>query len=525
MTSVHVSFQPSGLHMGVQAGEMLLETARRAGARIGSACGGRGRCRACAVRIESDSPPEVSAADRTVFSVAELAAGWRRACQTRIERSCRVHVPARSAATMVPRGQDSGADRVPVVEPVAQRGLGLAVDLGTTNLAAALIDLETGTVLARGAAENPQGIYGGDVISRGGRALRDPAAAAELRRLAVEAIFDLACTLTGGAPESVIELAVVGNSVMQHLLLGLAVDSLVKAPYRPVLSEACDRPAAGFGLAPGARLHVGPNIAGFVGSDHVAALIEVLETPPDGCWALLDIGTNTEISLWRNGRLVSASCPSGPAFEGGVLTSGMRAAPGAVEKATITGDRLELATIEDAPPVGLCGSGVLSLLAELRKAGMVDRRGRLGLGHPRVREAGETREVILADEAATGGLAVAFTQADIRNVQLAKAAIRAGLDLMLDHAGITETDLDRVIITGAFGKHLDPADAVAIGMLPGLAPECFDRMGNAAGAGVRRMLACRMARRRATDIARSAEYLELASRPDFQKRFIARMGL
>ncbi|EME69625.1 ferredoxin [Paramagnetospirillum caucaseum] len=523
--SIRVSFQPSGIDGGAPAGELLLETARRLGARIGASCGGRGKCRSCAIRLEGDHLPEASAPDREVFSAAELESGWRRACQTRISQSCRVHVSARTHGAAVMHGQAMTATRVGIAEPVAASGLGLAVDLGTTNLAASLIDLETGAVVAQAALENPQAIYGGDVISRGGRALRDPEAAGELRRLAVTAIAALAHTVTGGRPETVHHLAVVGNSVMQHLLLGLAVEGLVKAPYRPLLSEAHDRPAEDFGLAPGARLHVGPNIAGFVGSDHVAALLDVLDSEPQGCWALLDIGTNTEISLFRDGRLVSASCPSGPAFEGGALTCGMRAAPGAVERVRIHGDRADFGVIGDADPVGLCGSGVLSLMAELRKAGIVDRRGRLGGDHPLVRERGHVREVVLAGEAETGGPPVTFTQADIRNVQLAKAAIRAGLDLMLEHEGIGPAALDRVLVAGAFGKYIDLGDAVAIGMLPDLEAGRFSQLGNAAGAGVGRMLACHGARRRAGEIARTAHHLDLGARPDFQKRFIARMGL
>lgn len=524
--SIRLAFEPSGIAAAALAGETLLEAARRAGVRIGAACGGRGRCRACGVRIEG-RVDEPTASDREVFSGDELSGGWRRACQARVVGDARVHVPPRTAAAAIARGQEDGADVVPMAEPVAESGLGLAIDLGTTNLAAALIDLATGRVLATGAAENPQGIFGADVISRGGRALRVPGASAELQRLAAGAITDLAAALSGGRPERIAQVAVVGNSVMSHLLLGLPVESLVKVPYQPTVAEAQDLPAAsvGIGLAPGACLHVGSNIAGFVGSDHVAALLEVLQAPPPGRWALLDIGTNTEISLFDGHRLASASCPSGPAFEGGMLSCGMRAAAGAIERARITDCGLTLTTIGGEVPVGLCGSGVLSLLAELRRSDMVDGKGRLGLGHPAIRERGETRAVVLAPEEETGGLPVLFTQADIRNVQLAKASIRAGLDLLLDNAGLTANDLDHLIVAGAFGKYIDLEDAAAIGMLPALPAGRLSQVGNAAGAGARRMLACHRERRRACELARQVGYLELASRPDFQKRFIQAMAM
>jgi uncharacterized 2Fe-2S/4Fe-4S cluster protein (DUF4445 family) len=524
--SIRLAFEPSGIAASALVGETVLEAARRAGVRIGSACGGRGRCRACGVRLEGIVAP-ANAADRDVFSAAELAAGWRRACQTRVAGAASIHVPARSAAAALTRGQEAGASRIPMAEPVAPSGLGLAVDLGTTNLAAALIDLGSGQVLASGAAENPQGIFGADVISRGGRALRVPDAPAELQRLAVGAIAELARTLTDNQPQRISQVAVVGNSVMSHLLLGLSVETLVKVPYQPAVTDAQDGAAAmvGLHLAPGAQLHVGPNIAGFVGSDHVAALLEVLENPPQGRWALLDIGTNTEISLFDGQGLTSASCPSGPAFEGGVLSCGMRAATGAIERAAITAQGLELHTIDGAPAVGLCGSGVLSLLAALRGHGLVDAKGRLGLDHPAVRQTGDDRALVLAHEDETGGLALLFSQADIRAVQLAKAAIRAGLDLLLESAGLAPEDLDHLIVAGAFGKYIDLNDAMAIGMLPRLPAQRLTQVGNAAGAGARRMLACRAARRQATQLARQARYLELASRPDFQKRFIQAMGL
>ena len=265
-------------------------------------------------------------------------------------------------------------------------------------------------------------------------------------------------------PEMVAEVAVVGNSVMQHLLLGLPLRTLVHAPFRPHTLEAVDIRAAelGLSLAPGAWLHFGPNVAGFVGSDHVAALLETLTDPPPGRWALLDIGTNTEISLFAKGGFTSVSCASGPAFEGGMLSCGMRAAPGAVERVYLNGE-LRLDTIEHAAPIGICGSGVLSVLSELRRAGALNGRGRMLEAHPRVRTRGHHLEFVLAEESETGALPVVFTQDDVRAVQLAKAAIRAGLDLLLSELGVPEDELDQLIVAGAFGKYLDIDEAVNIG--------------------------------------------------------------
>lgn len=542
-----VTFLPTG-HVGQTNGnEVLLEVARRSGVRISSACGGRGACRSCAVRIEGTVPP-AGAKDLETFSPEDLAAGWRRACQTRPIGDCTIHVPAKTAATLVSVGQDAGAEIIPIETPILRpgnhgmwlrgdcvvgpvagdRALGLALDLGTTNMAAALIDMSSGRVLATGAKENPQAVFGADVISRCMHALRGETGAKELQAAAVSGIAELASDLTGGHPEQIAELAAVGNSVMQHLLLGYSVANLARAPHEPLVLDAVDVRACelGLSLAPGAWVNFGPNIAGFVGSDHVAALLEVMNAPPPGSWALVDIGTNTEISLFYDGQLSSVSCASGPAFEGGMLSCGMGAAPGAVQRAHIDGPNLTLQTIDGADVVGICGSGVLSLVAALRRAGAADKNGRLLAGFPRIRERAHQLEYVLADEEQTGALPVVFTQDDVRAVQLAKGAIRAGLDMLLIELGLTEAQLDRIIIAGAFGKYIDVEDALTVGLLPPAVPrKCIDQVGNSAGAGVRRTLVCANARAHANELARQSHYVELARRKDFQKTFVRSVGL
>lgn len=541
-----VTFLPLGKRVTCSGDQVLLQVARAHGIRIGAACGGRGRCRSCAIRLEG-TVPEAGPTDLRDFTSDEISAGWRRACQVRPTGPCTVHVPAKTAASTLTLGQDAGMDRVTIHSPVlvpegngywrrgnhrvgpiaGDRAYGLAIDLGTTNIAAGLVDMQSGQVVAAGAKENPQSVFGADVITRAMHALQSKNSAGELQRLDVEAITELAHHLTGGHPETVAEVAVVGNSVMQHLLLGLSLETLVRVPYQPKVFDATDQLASdlGLNLAPGAWLHVGPNIAGFVGSDHVAALLEVMQAPPPGRWALLDIGTNTEISLFVDGQLTSVSCASGPAFEGGVLSCGMRAAPGAIERVGINGNGIRLQVIGNEEPIGICGSGVLSLMAELLRGGAMNAGGRLSTDHPKVRERGYRIEFVLADECQTGALPLVFTQQDVRAVQVAKAAIRAGLDLLLAGAGLVEADLDRVIVAGAFGKYLDLGEAIAIGLFPALPLERFEQPGNVAGSGVRRMVACEDSRAHSHQLARQAHYLELASRPEFQKTFIGRIPL
>lgn len=540
-----LTFLPSGREGACGPDETLLDAARRLGVRIASSCGGLGRCDSCSVRIEGPVP-EPAAEDRELFGTDELAAGWRRACTARLLGPCVVHVPARSAAARLVRGQNGTRTVVPIEEPVVlldagglwrrrdgsrvaegERPLGLAVDVGTTNLAGALVDLVSGEILGAAAMENPQGVWGADVISRLEQALRGETPRRELQEAVLGAVDELGAVLTSGRPETIVEVALVGNTVMQHLLLGLPVEGLARGPYRPEVLEAEDRPASDLGLSfgPGARVHFGPNVGGFVGSDHVAALLQTLADPPSGTWALVDIGTNTEITLSVDGRRTAVSCASGPAFEGWRLTCGVTASAGAIEKVSISGDEILLDTIGGAAPVGLCGSGVLSLLAGLLGAGAVNARGALSPRHSLVRERGGEREVLLEPGRSAGARPIVFTQDDVRTVQLTKAAIRAGLDLLLDEHGLGEEEIGTLFVAGAFGWFLDVEAAQAIGLFPPIPPERFVRVGNAAADGAARILVCNAARRRAGEIARSVRHLEPASAAGFQRAFLLRTAL
>jgi uncharacterized 2Fe-2S/4Fe-4S cluster protein (DUF4445 family) len=533
-----VLFLPAMRSVDAVAGEQLLVVARREGIRITADCGGLGRCRSCVVRLEGNVPA-AGEIDLAGFSREEVAMGWRRACQVRLTGKCSVHVPALTAPPALVSRREA-LSSLPIERPVLLRGandlwvrgdravgpipgglaLGMAVDLGTTNIEASLADMTSGEVLSTAVKENPQAVFGADVITRMTHALEDPAEARELQRAAVDAIAELAGALTSGRPESVAEIAVVGNTVMHHLLLGLPLGTMARAPYAPWTLEPAELPAADLGLllAPGAWLYAGPNIGGFIGSDHVAALMAALGSPPPEPWLLLDVGTNTEITLLNHGRMLSASCASGPAFEGGMLTCGMRAAPGAIAKVRMERDALTLHTVDDEPPVGICGSGVLSLLSELCKSGAVNSRGRLDSNHPRVRQRGAEREFVLAENE-SGALPVVFTQCDVRAVQMAKAAIRAGVELILAEAGLKPELLSRVVLAGIFGKYIDVEAALAIGLLPPLPRNLIVQAGNAAAIGARRLLVCGAARRRGYELARGTEYVELASRPAFRRTF------
>jgi len=565
--------------------ETIFQSARRAGIRIVGACGGRGVCGTCMVRVLSG---EIQA---DASQPARNPRKWLRACQVRPQGDCAVEVAPRSLARVVRAEVDGGSERPLAFDPVVgvhqvslsvptlyeggadadrvllalqqagmkridlhalrelpsvlrendwnvraawrgdeviaiaapgRRALGLAVDLGTTNCAGYLLDLESQAQLAGIGIENPQASYGADLVSRMNHAIGSAEQQRELQAAAATAISELGrtlCEAVSATPEDIIDVAICGNTAMHHLLLGLPVRQLGRAPYVPAACAALDVKARELGVvcAPGAYAHFMPNVGGYVGGDHVATLLATEERWAKATSIVMDIGTNTEISLIHNGKIFTVSCPSGPALEGGHISCGMRAAEGAIERVSLEQGRIAVKCIGDAEPVGLCGSGVLDAIAVLVETGIVDRGGRMQDAHPAVREQGGRKEALIAP-------GVALSQGDVRSVQLAKAAIRTGVDLLLREAGLEESGIERVIIAGAFGTYIRVESAIAIGLLPALPPERFEQVGNAAGLGVRMALASGTVRGRANELAVRCRYLELGSVPGFQKAFLARIG-
>ncbi|MGD8599401.1 MAG: ASKHA domain-containing protein [Anaerolineae bacterium] len=424
------------------------------------------------------------------------------------------------------------------VLPEPAQVVGLAVDLGTTKIAAYLVELTSGQTLASRGIMNPQIAYGEDVVARMAYAQRAPAQASRMQALVVDALnqaLSEMCAETGVETEQVIEAVVVGNTAMHHLFLHLPVEQLARAPYVPAVGAALDIKARELGLqiAPGAYVHLLPNIAGYVGADHVAMLLatQVAQTQ-DQVILAIDIGTNTEVCLTNHGTMVSTSCASGPAFEGAHIRHGMRAANGAIERLRLSDGHIEYQTIGGAPPVGLCGSGILDVLAQLVVAGVVDANGRMG-EHPRVRAIdGDpsrhgTREFVLVSEEEQRGEhpAITFTQKDVRELQLAKGAMRTGIETLLATSGLEAEDIEQVIIAGAFGTYIDVESAITIGMLPSLPLDRFRQVGNAAGIGAKLALISKSKRREAQEMRQRIDYVELATDPGFIKNFSQAMYL
>ncbi len=414
--------------------------------------------------------------------------------------------------------------------PPGRKPLGLAVDLGTTKLAGYLVDLETGQTLAMAGAMNPQIAYGEDVMARIAYAMEGEEQATNLQKVIVGGLNDLLrdlCAQSGHHPDEIVEAVVVGNTAMHHLFLGLPVRQLGLAPYVPAVSEALDVKAREVGLeiAPGGYVHLLPNIAGFVGADHVAMILSTQIGEAEGTVLGLDIGTNTEVVLRANGRLISCSTASGPAFEGAHIKDGMRAAKGAIEHLRITASGVEYHTIGNVPPIGLCGSGVLDAVAQLRLARVLDERGNMA-DHPRVRRTDHGPEFVLVEaNEGKNNREVVITRGDVGEIQLAKGAIRAGINILLDEAGVSEQDIDQVIIAGAFGTYIDISSAITIGMFPPLPLERFNQVGNAAGMGARLALVSKEQRAKAAEIARQVDYIELTTDERFVSEFAKAMYL
>jgi uncharacterized 2Fe-2S/4Fe-4S cluster protein (DUF4445 family) len=410
--------------------------------------------------------------------------------------------------------------------PWASRPLGLAIDLGTSKIAGYLIDLSDGRTLSAKGIMNPQITYGEDIISRMTAVINSPEESGRIQRLAIEGINELIGNLCAGASanaEEIVEAVVVGNTAMHHLFLGLPVEQLALSPFVPAVRRALDvrGDEVGFHIAPGAYVHLLPNIAGFVGADHVAMLLATEAWQAEGPLVALDIGTNTEVSLINERGITAVSCASGPAFEGGHMKDGMRAATGAIERLRIAGNNIQYQTIDQVQPIGICGSGILDALSQLHLAGVIDEGGRMMENHPRVRSHKGQREFVLVSEEERGGRrAITITQHDVRELQLAKAAIRSGIQVLLETSGVLEEEIEEVIIAGAFGTYIDVASAVSIGMLPSLPSNRFRQVGNAAGTGAKLALISLGKRAEAQTIASRVKYMELANAPNFEQTFI-----
>lgn len=442
--------------------------------------------------------------------------------------------------------QDSDVLRI---QPGYAEGVyGLAVDVGSTTVVAHLCDLRTGAVLATEATMNPQVRFGEDLMSRVSYAMMQPQGVARMHRAIISALNDLARKATadvGLTPDDVLDMVLVGNPVMHHLLLAIDPVELGGAPFALAVAAPVDLKARDLGLKlnAAARVHILPNIAGHVGADNLAVQLAEAPHQQDEMMLVIDVGTNAEIVLGNREQVLCASSPTGPAFEGAQITHGQRAAPGAIERVRIDPATLEprhkvighdawIEAITDIPTTaratGICGSGIIEVVAELFVAGIIGADGRFSEAalerSPRIRFKGRTGEYVLVNSTHTAtGQEIVVTQNDVRNIQLAKAALYAGAKLLMRHKGIER--VDRIVLAGAFGLHIDPRYAMILGLIPDCELSRVTAVGNAAGDGARIALLNREQRKEAARLAHWVHHIQTAVDPNFQTEFVAALGL
>jgi uncharacterized 2Fe-2S/4Fe-4S cluster protein (DUF4445 family) len=439
------------------------------------------------------------------------------------------------------------------------RSLGVALDIGSTTIAGHLADLATGEVLASDGVMNPQIRFGEDLMSRVSYAMLHEGGAAEMTRVVREAVTSLITGLANHASvpvEEILELTIVGNPIMHHLLLGIDPTPLGSAPFALAVDSAVRVRASEIDLPghPGARVYLLPCIAGHVGADAAAVILS--ETPylADEVTLIVDVGTNAEIVLGSRDRLLAASSPTGPAFEGAQISGGQRAAPGAIERVRIDKDTLEPrfrvigssrwsdeigfeASTRRTGVTGICGSGIVEVIAELYLAGVIAPDGSIdgstAARSPRVVPDGRTCSYVLHEggpgadlgdgEVGPASPRILVTQNDVRAIQLAKAALYAGARLLMDHLGVAT--VDRVKLAGAFGSQIDPLHALVLGLVPDAPLDRVGAAGNAAGTGALIALLSGEARREIERVVRTVEKIETAVEPRFQEHFVDAMGI
>jgi uncharacterized 2Fe-2S/4Fe-4S cluster protein (DUF4445 family) len=591
--SIKITFQPSGRSIEITEGETVLDAAIKAGEAINSECGGEGTCGKCLVK--ADGIPWLAceltpAADMTVHVIDAiqpmpviLTEGTGRAAE--LDPAVRNYdielEPPGDSFPLADRerllaglAERYGLEGLSVSYPLLKRlphilrdsgwkvtaqvrkgreviGLvpgppqplyGVAFDIGTTTIAGYLVNLESGETVSVASVLNPQKSFGEDVIARISHAQNDPEGAARLKAAVIDALNEMLGKLAMEAAavrEDIMEAVVVGNTTMHHLALGLPVAGLGVYPFTPALVRPLELKATDIGLLINECGYVVtlPLAGGFVGADTVAALLAVDPESEGGSSLIIDIGTNGEIVVSDKGRLLCASCATGPAFEGAKIMHGMRAGIGAIERVMIDPETLEASYKVIGSPgwsspsgftgaLGLCGSGVVDAVAGMYLAGIIDIRGAFvpDSPSPRIRldKSGQPEYVIAWGQETATGHDITITQEDVRAVQLAKAALSAGVKVLLSEAGLERTD--RVYLAGAFGNFIDPKSAAVIGLLPGWAAECAVSAGNAAGEGARAALLSVGKREKAKEMSARLRHIELSVHPEFQGLFLGEIN-
>jgi len=426
------------------------------------------------------------------------------------------------------------------IEPgdTTTRSYGLAFDLGTTSIAGILIDLKSGKDLAVHAKINPQSMYGADVITRVNFAINEPGGLSKLQNIVIESINEIIEKLAEKADVSfreIYEISVAGNTIMNHIFLGVNPQYIGESPYIPTFRAEQNFTAEELGLTllPKASVMVLPNISGYIGGDIIGFILAYNLHKRCKLSLSIDIGTNSEIVLGSKDRLVCCSAAAGPAFEGGHISCGMRAGTGAIEKIIFDEDAIFYHVIGDVKPKGICGTGLIDLVAEMLKFKIINKSGKICKPEEleqkwyqsRIIEQGNSACFILVPAEETENKEpITITQKDIRELQLAKAAFIAGINILIDELNISKHNIEEVLVAGAFGTYINKYNAQLIGLIPSdIPPERIKFVGNASSAGAKKFLLSKIARQEAQRISQFANCIELSVREDFQNEFAEAM--
>lgn len=517
MESITVTFQPMNRKITVPAGTTVLEAARLAGVVLTAACDGTGRCGKCRVRINDQD---------------------RLACQERLHRSETVQVPEgnREMQIMAAARERQFNRQLPETG-----GYGLALDIGTTTVVGYLVDLTDGRQVAVQAALNGQTVYGADLMSRLAYATGRSGGAEKLKEAVLQTMTEIihqCCDQGKIEPEQIVQVVLVGNTVMHHLLLGLDLTGLAAAPYAPARREPVTITAGSMGLTvlPAANCYWLPLIGGFVGADALAVVLATGLYQAGSVQLAVDIGTNGEIVLAGRQGLLATAAPAGPAFEGGQISFGRRAETGAIDRVWLDYD-LHYTVIGGGRPGGLCGSALVDLLAGLLRTGLVDATGRLRspgelppVTPPRLKNRlaagpnGSYAFRVAPAEQTDIGREILLSQADIRQLQLAKGAVAAGIELLCGQAGVQLRQVEQLYLAGGFGSYLPVGNAIRIGLLPPLSEEKIQPVGNGAGLGAKMCLLSREERQRGEQLYPRIKHLGVPELPEYQAVFLKHLN-
>lgn len=520
-----INILSTGKRIHCAEGENLLEVLLREGVFLENPCGGKGICGKCKVQIKGEGAGELSATESRALGEEEKQQGIRLACLTEVAGDLEVVLLQRERKHKVlTKGY------LPVFKrEQGQKGYGVVTDIGTTTVVLSLVHLATGEELASASMINAQKRYGLDVLTRityeyehGEEGIQ------RLQQTIVNSLNGMigeVCEESGVEREEIVEMTVAANCTMLHMLMGVDARSIGRAPYHPVFCSAQKRFAKEVGLRMGKDtvLYLLPSVSAYVGADIVAGAYVCGLQKETRKVLFIDIGTNGEMVLAKDGKLWCCSCAAGPALEGMNISAGMRAAEGAIEAVTITEAGVLLQTIEDQTPAGICGSGILSVMKELLEHRLVKRSGvfikkeSLEEGdyrYPMIRNCGKKREFVL-DESQN----IVVTQGDIRQIQLAKGAILSGVKALLQAAKIEVEQLDQVMIAGQFGAHLPRESLTGTGILPKEVENKLMYVGNSSKTGAYMALLSKKAKKEMEELAERIEYIELAETVNYERLF------